>query len=423
MVPSSRSVTSALACTLLVALLPTPAGAGGKDAPRVPRGRSIYDAPSPLPPGRHGDLIWAAELNTQVPGARAWKVLYRSTDLHGNEVPVSGVVVAPIGKAPPGGRPVVTFAHGTTGLARACAPSSVADPAKDAVMFFEPRSGDTMDSGIPALTRMIAAGYVVAATDFSGLGAPGFHQYLIGPTAARNTLDAALAAAQLPEAGAGRRVVLLGWSEGGQAAVWAAQLADYTAGRAEVLGAAALAPVNTAEQIRIERAMVAAGKRLPSMTGAETAMALYASAMTFPELRLSDVFTPFGVSFMTEAARNQCSKHMGQALDYQQARNGPVIRSDPQNEEAWARRTVEMALGNPPSKVPVAVFQGDDDPTIFPAASEAYVKQACASGTVAFYAHYPKTDHVHVPFRAADDYLEWIAGRFAGKPAPSSCGK
>ena len=94
-------------------------------------------------------MIWAAELNTQVPGARAWKVLYRSTDLHGNEVAVSGWSSRRSGRRRPGGRPVVTFAHGTTGLARACAPSSVADPAKDALMFFEPRSGDTMDSGIP----------------------------------------------------------------------------------------------------------------------------------------------------------------------------------------------------------------------------------------------------------------------------------
>jgi hypothetical protein len=54
------------------------------------------------------------------------------------------------------------------------------------------------------------------------------------------------------------------------------------------------------------------------------------------------------------------------------------------NVDSWARRIAQAGLGNPPSKVPVAVYQGDDDPTIFPAASEAYVKQACGSGTVAF---------------------------------------
>ncbi|MEI7703896.1 MAG: lipase family protein [Deltaproteobacteria bacterium] len=387
----------------------------------VPEGRSVYDPPSPLPPGKHGELIWVQHLPTRIPNARAWKVLYRSTDIHGAEVPVSGMVIAPRGKAPATGRPVVTFAHGTTGLARACAPSSVADPAKDAQMFFWPESGDNMDSGVPSLTRMIAAGYVVAATDFSGLGAPGFHQYLIGPTSARNTLDAARAAQQIPDAGAGSRTVILGWSEGGQAAVWAAQIADYAKGPVDVLGAVAVAPVNSAEQIRLEREMAAAGKKLPAMTGAETVMGLYATARTFPELQISDVLTPSGVAFVTEAAKHQCSKHMGQALEYEQAQRGPAMRSDPQNLEAWGKRTVQMALGSPPARVPVAVYQGDDDPTIFPAASEAYVKQACASGTVALYTHYPKTDHLQVPFRAADDYMAWIADRFAGKPAPSSC--
>jgi pimeloyl-ACP methyl ester carboxylesterase len=420
--PESRYVKliAAALCAAL-SMAPSNASSAGGPAPRVPKGTSVYDAPSPLPPGKHGDLIWAIELNTQVPNARAWKVLYRSTDIDGTEVPVSGMVIAPLGKPPAAGRPVVTFAHGTTGLARACAPSSVSDPAKDALMFFAPESGDAMDSGIPSLTRMIAAGYVVVATDYSGLGAPGFHQYLVGPTSARNVLDAAVAARQIPEAAAGKRTVIFGWSEGGQAAIWAAQLADYVGGQLDILGAAALAPVNSAEQIKLERASTASGKKLSTMTGVETVMGLYATARTFPELQLSDVLTPFGVAFVTEAAKHQCSKHMGQALDYQQSVNGPAARSDPQNLEAWARRIEQSGLGNPPSRVPVAVYQGDEDPTIFPAASAAYVKQACASGTVALYTHYPSTDHLQVPFRAAADYLAWIADRFSGNPAPSSC--
>jgi pimeloyl-ACP methyl ester carboxylesterase len=365
-------LVSTFAVILLV--IPALASAAGKSLPSPPKGRSVYDAPAPLPPGKHGDLIWAVELNTQVRDARAWKVLYRSTDL-------------------------------------------------DAVMYFSPGSGDLMDSGVPALSRMIAAGYVVVATDYIGLGGPGAHPYLIGPTLARNTLDASVAARQIPAASAGRKTVILGWSEGGQAAVWAAQIAGYVEGSVELLGAAALAPVNSAEQVKIERAVVASGRKLSTMTGAETVMALFATASTFPELRISDVLTPFGVDFVTASAAVQCSKHMGQALDYQQALNGPAVRSDPQDEQAWAKRTLQMALGTPPSKVPVAVYQGDADPTVFPAASEAYVKQACASGTVALYTHYARTDHVQVPLRAADDCLAWIADRFAGRPAPTSCGQ
>ena len=68
--------------------------AGEKSAPEVPKGKTVYDAPDPLPPGKHGDLIWATEIKTEIPGARAWKILYRSTDIHDVAVPVSGMVIA-----------------------------------------------------------------------------------------------------------------------------------------------------------------------------------------------------------------------------------------------------------------------------------------------------------------------------------------
>lgn len=74
-----------------------------------------------------------------------------------------------------------------------------------------------------------------------------------------------------------------------------------------------------------------------------------------------------------------------------------------------------MALGNIPSAVPIAVYQGDDDPTIFPAATEAYIKVAKASGTTIIYQHYPGVDHLRVPGAAQADFMRWIADRFAGK--------
>jgi hypothetical protein len=397
------------------------ASAGGTSAPGVPEGKSVYDAPDPLPPGKHGDLIWAKEIKTEIRGARAWKVLYRSTDIHDVAVPVSCTVIAPVGKAPANGRAVVSYAHGTTGISRNCAPSMVDNPAKDASFYMFPDSPDLMNAGIPALTQMIAAGYVVTATDYNGLGAPGFHQYMIGPTAGRNALDAAVAAQHIPEAGAGKRAVVLGWSQGGQAAVWAGQLADYVAGSTEILGVAALAPVNAAEQTKIDAQVVASGKKLPAMTSSETIMAQYAMAVTFPELQLSDVLTPFGIDFIKEASKYQCSHHMGASLVYMQAWKGPATRPDPQNQAAWMKRIEQMALGNVPAQAPIAIYQGDDDPEIFPAATEAYVKKACASGTTISYNHYADTDHLRIAGRAQADILNWIADRFANKPAPSSC--
>ena len=160
---------------------------------------------------------------------------------------------------------------------------------------------------------------------------------------------------------------------------------------------------------------------LPPMTTAETIMAQYAMTITFPELQLSDVLTPFGIDFVKESAKCQCSKHMGDSLVYMQAWKGTATRLDPQNQGAWIKRIEQMALGNVPSQVPIAIYQGDDDPAIFPAATEAYVKKAWASGTAISYNHYADTDHIKAPSRAQSDFLNWIADRFAGKPAPSSC--
>ena len=382
----------------------------------LPDGQSIYDPPVPLPAGKHGDLIWATEIQTAIPGARAWKILYRSTDIHDVPCAVSGMIIAPVGKTPAGGRPVVTWAHGTAGINRDCAPSMIDNPAKEASFYMFPNSPDRIDAGIPALGKMIAAGYVVAATDYQGLGAPGFHQYLIGPTAARNVLDAVLATRQFPEAGAGKQAVALGWSQGGQASVWAGQLADYLTDSVVLLGAAALAPVNALEQSKIEAQVIASGKALPPMTTSETIMAQYAMAGTFPELQISDVLTPFGVEFIKESSKYQCSKQMGQSLAYMQGWKGTATRTDPQNQDKWFKRIEQMALGSVPAKVPIAVYQGDDDPTIFPAASEAYVKAASAAGTKIIYRHYAGADHLRVPAAAEADFLSWIADRFAGKP-------
>jgi hypothetical protein len=65
------------AAIFLVFFSTCPAVAGEKSAAQVPKGKTVYDAPDPLPPGKHGDLIWATEIKTDIPGSRAWKVLYR----------------------------------------------------------------------------------------------------------------------------------------------------------------------------------------------------------------------------------------------------------------------------------------------------------------------------------------------------------
>lgn len=108
----------------------SPARAGDESVRPVPQWKTVRDAPDALPPGNHGDLIWPTEIKTEVPGARACKVLYRSTGIQDVAVPVSGMFIAPVSNTPAQNRPVVSWARGTTGIARHCAASMVDNPAK-----------------------------------------------------------------------------------------------------------------------------------------------------------------------------------------------------------------------------------------------------------------------------------------------------
>jgi hypothetical protein len=108
--------------------------------------------------GRPGELIRSEPMAGAPTGATAFRVLYRSTSPSGDPIAVSGIVVAPAGPPPAEGRPVVAWAHPTTGVVPSCAPS--------------------------LLANVFARGYVVAATDYPGLGTAGPHPYLVGISSA-----------------------------------------------------------------------------------------------------------------------------------------------------------------------------------------------------------------------------------------------
>ncbi|MFT7022023.1 MAG: dipeptidyl aminopeptidase/acylaminoacyl peptidase, partial [Rhodococcus sp. (in: high G+C Gram-positive bacteria)] len=108
-------------------------------------------------------------------GAEAVHVVYRSTSGAGDAgTEVSGVVFIPKGDPPEGGWPIVSVAHGTTGVTDECAPS------------LYPNLLGTIGTVAPFLER----GMVVAVTDYEGIGTPGSHPYLDPDAAAHNVIDA-----------------------------------------------------------------------------------------------------------------------------------------------------------------------------------------------------------------------------------------
>src|ERR1035437_6527241 len=77
----------------------------------------FYDTPHPLPAGKPGELIRSESFEEyELPlSVSAVRILYHSRSAAGEDVATSGVVLIPYGKnPPPGGWPVIAWAHGAT---------------------------------------------------------------------------------------------------------------------------------------------------------------------------------------------------------------------------------------------------------------------------------------------------------------------
>ncbi len=201
-----------IGCALLLTL--TPAGALGA-APAPPRsgilaappGLTFYRPPTRLLDGKPGSVIWARGTPTPA-GVRAAAhttlVLYRSVLPNGKPTAVSGLIFTPRGKAPKDGWKLISWAHGTTGIADQCAPSR--DPASN-YMY-------------PEFNGWLKRGYAIAQTDYQGPGTAGVHLYLVGRAEGASVVDIALAARTL-DPSIGRKFAIAGHSQGGQAALFA----------------------------------------------------------------------------------------------------------------------------------------------------------------------------------------------------------
>ena len=80
------------------------------------------------PDGKLGQVIKKEKIDTSVKGAQAWRIAYISSDVGERKTIATGVIITPNGVAPKEGRPIMSWAHGTTGSAQNCGPSQVIDP-------------------------------------------------------------------------------------------------------------------------------------------------------------------------------------------------------------------------------------------------------------------------------------------------------
>jgi acetyl esterase/lipase len=348
-----------------------------------------------------GKLIKAEAMPAAPEGARAYRILYWSTGLDGKPVEVSGAVIAPRGPPPPSGRPVIAWAHPTTGVVERCAPSL-------ARVFF---------ASIQGLRAMLDRGYVVAATDYPGLGTPEVHPYLVGSSEARAVLDSVRAARQIPDAGAQARLAVWGHSQGGQAALFTGLEAARYAPELKLVGVAAAAPATDLAALMTDDLGTGGGNNI-------TAMTLWSWARVYGA-PMEKVVAP-----QAESAIDRLTKLCIERWFDIFTRRGPTQALEKSflrvktlaDQEPWRHLLDENSPGLLPADIPVFLAQGSADALVRPAVTDAYRARLCRNGNRVEFVLIPNVGHAFIARDVAEAAVAWMAGRFADEPAPTNCG-
>jgi pimeloyl-ACP methyl ester carboxylesterase len=315
---------------------------------------------------------------------------------------VSGTVTVPTSPAPAGGRPILSWGHPTTGAAARCAPSVGYAP---------------LDL-VEGVNTWIRDGYVVAATDYPGMGVDGPSSYLIGVEEGQSMLDAARAARQLPEAHAGTKLLLWGHSQGGQAALFAGQLAASYAPELHLQAVAVAAPAADLGALLTADIGDISGVTIGSYAFVAFQQA-YASR--YPGLTLDSILTDRAAA-VAPGVSELCL--LGQKNTIH-ARTGPLVgafvRSDPTTTEPWATLLRENSAGGAPAGAPVLIAQGLKDGLVRPSAATGFVERLCAAGEHVDYEQYPNASHGTIGFDAVAQVSAWFAAALAERPLADTC--
>ena len=389
---SARVGAFALAAALALGVVGATPAAGGDTIPAPDGLPKFYAVPKQLP-AKAGRLIKSQKVKAPEINGTLFRVMYTSTNLQDEIIPVTGVIVVPEGAAPDSGFPVLSWGHGTDGMADECAESL--DPTGSA----------------PAVNQLLEQGWIVTASDYEGEGTPGLHPYIAGEVAARNTVDIVRAARQLKGAKPSKDYVVWGHSQGGQTAMYALKSgADY-APELNLAGVVAGAPpsqfnliYNFLKTSPFKHYLLMAAGGLNAAYGDKAAP-------------LDEVLTPAGIELLPLLDQGCSGFVQDETAD---VAFDTVTKADPFTVPKWQKILEENdpQLFDEPSDARLLVIHGGNDEQIPTAASAIMSNHLCDIGQKLERWVYPGQSHAGVIGPSLTDMIGWINDRFASEPGP-----
>jgi len=311
---------------------------------------------------------------------------YKMLGVNGQETQATALVFTPQTVKPAGGWPLVVWAHGTTGVADACAPS---------------RQG--LKGNEYFIAKLLAAGYAVVAPDYEGLGEPSgkeLHPFLNLKSAAYSITDAVVAASKLLGNTAETRWSVVGHSQGGHAALGAAQYASRA--QLNYKGAIAIAPASNLALVLAGGEQKAAQepdviKKVQTLVPLDTFTALIAAGLrnTAPTLKYSEIFVS-PTDQLAAQAESICYEALGGSMLQpmrEHAQTYGKLDGYPRTQPNFMTTIPEvkdfLTNSSQPLKVkistPIFIYQGTADPTVPKQVTDYLVQSAQGMGTKIHY--------------------------------------
>ena len=328
------------------------------------------------------------------------RITHFSTDPNGNTIVVSGAVLTPrpqiVQSHPENASRIVAWAHGTMGLADECAPSRT-----------DHLDLPGFDDYSATVAGYLSQGWTVTATDYPGLGTSGLHPYVVGESEGRSVIDSVRAARRLNPALSDKWVVS-GHSQGGQAAVFASELADTYGKGLHLRGTVALAPASNLDLIT----QGLAGTPLQGYL----VMAIYGLSAVDATVHPEEILAQPALD-RAGTLETGCFGELQAFADLtaDELLVGGVLSDD------LIARFAESNPGAAPGHSPVLLVQGLDDDTIPADLTRYFHSQLCAFAEPVQLTEYAGAGHVGVLAASQADVVDYITARFEKEPAPANC--
>ncbi|MGB0866027.1 MAG: alpha/beta hydrolase family protein [Granulosicoccaceae bacterium] len=318
------------------------------------------------------------------------------------------VVLIPAGEAPANGWPILAWGHGTTGVADSCAPSRTTN----------------LYGYLPLINQFLDAGFAVVAPDFEGMGNEGSeHPYLHLDSAGRSMINAVKAAVSAyPQLGS--QFASIGHSQGGHAALGAAELA-HEVSPLSFVGAVAMAPASHLEDsarqfiATLEDTDALTEERIAAGTSwlGYAAYMLYGLQVSDSSFDLDSVYGEQG-QLLKNQVESVCASELFSTLALSvafllqtQDDLESVLSSDLLDDAKVQAYISATEVGRREIEAPVLIVQGDDDTTVYPTYSQQLYSRLLNASVVAEYSEY-QANHGSIVEESASDAIDWLTPLF-----------